>query len=115
MALGPVGVTRSLITASVVGPLQPTGGGTVDAPALPPSPSALPLALALRTMSTSSVGSVRGTVTRTGRLNERGSPTVPDATAYAMVSAEATTKRRSSGALGSGSQVRSDTPPAGGG
>ncbi len=34
-----------------------------------------------RRMSTSSVGSARGTVTRTGRLNERGSPTTPVATA----------------------------------
>ena len=42
-------------------------------------------------MSTSSVGSARGTVTRTGRLKARGSPTSPVATAYASVSAEATT------------------------
>jgi hypothetical protein len=34
-----------------------------------------------RKISTSSVGSARGTVTRTGRLKERGSPTLPVATA----------------------------------
>ena len=34
-----------------------------------------------RRIRTSSVGSARGTVTRTGRLNDRGSPTVPVATA----------------------------------
>src|SRR4029077_21086621 len=68
-----------------------------------------------RVTNTSSVGNARGTVTRTGRLNERGSPTSPVATANASVSAEATSGTFSPPTCGSGSTVLRASPARGGG